>query len=190
MDKPEILLRNHIEKVVTLSDIEFEFVIKHFSLQNFKKRASIIHEGAVVSHVYFLLSGLVKLVLIDSSAKEHIISFAMEDWWETDFHAFYTQQKASLNLACIENTTVYGLTLEDFNTLCVGSHKMQYFFLQKSIAGHISSQTRILSFLTSNAQQRYEQLLLSSPSLIQRVPKTVLASYLGVSRETLSRFFQ
>ena len=65
---------------------------------------------------------------------------------------------------------------------------MERFFLKKSKSGHIASQNRILSFLTSNAKERYEQLLKQYPLLFQRVPKTLLASDIGVSRETLSRF--
>jgi len=67
---------------------------------------------------------------------------------------------------------------------------MEYFFLKKSNAGYIASQRRILSFLTSSAKERYEQLLEQYPILFQRVPKMLLASYLGVSRETLSRLSQ
>ena len=63
---------------------------------------------------------------------------------------------------------------------------MESFFLKKSNAGFIGSQQRILSLLTSNAKERYEQLLKLYPALIQRVSKTQLASYLGVSRETMS----
>ncbi|WP_289661331.1 Crp/Fnr family transcriptional regulator [Flavobacterium panacagri] len=189
MNNPEQFLRNHIEKVVLLTDEEASFIVSHFKLETFKKGQFIIEEGNEVRNVYFLLAGLVKLVYEDQDAKKHIVSFAMEDWWETDFQAFYTQTKATLSLECIEDTIVYSLSFENFEKLCNDLQKMERFFLRKSIAGHIGSQTRILSFLTSNARERYEQLLLKNSSLLQRVPKTSLASYLGVSRETLSRLF-
>ncbi|WP_427874520.1 Crp/Fnr family transcriptional regulator [Flavobacterium sp. MMS24-S5] len=189
MNNPEQLLKTHIEKVVPLSDEEASFIISHFAVQNFQKGDLIIEEGNDVKDVYFIISGLVKLVYEDQDAKKHIVSFAMEDWWETDFQAFYTQSKATLSLECIEDTIAYSLSLQNFEKLCSDLQKMERFFLRKSIAGHIGSQTRILSFLTSNARERYEQLLLRNPSLLQRVPKSYLASFLGVSRETLSRLF-
>jgi CRP-like cAMP-binding protein len=65
---------------------------------------------------------------------------------------------------------------------------MEKFFLEKANFGFIGAQRRIISWLTSDAKARYEQLLKQSPSLVQRVPKSQLAAYLGVSRETLSRF--
>lgn len=189
MNSSEQFLRMHIEKVVPLTDEEAALIVSHFVLKNFRKSQFIIEEGDNVDNVYFLLSGLVKLVYEDQDAKKHIVSFAMEDWWETDFQAFYTQSKASLSLECIEDTIAYSLSLKNFEKLCNDLQKMERFFLRKSIAGHIGSQTRILSFLTSNARERYEQLLLKNSSLLQRVPKSALASYLGVSRETLSRLF-
>lgn len=189
MTNPEKFLRTHIEKVISLTDEEFSFIVSHFELKTFRKGELIIEEGNDVKEVYFVVSGLIKLVYEDKNTKKHIVSFAMEDWWETDFQAFYTQTKALLTLECIEDTIAYGLSLKNFEKLCSDLRKMEQFFLRKSIAGHIGSQTRILSFLTSNARDRYEELLLKNPSLLQRVPKSSLASYLGVSRETLSRFF-
>ncbi|MXO06776.1 Crp/Fnr family transcriptional regulator [Flavobacterium sp. HBTb2-11-1] len=189
MNNPEQFLKTHIDKTVPLTDEEAGFIISHFDLKSFRKGEFIIEEGNEVNEVYFVLSGLVKLVYEDQDAKKHIVSFAMEDWWETDFQAFYTQSKAQLTLECIEDTLLYSLSLENFEKLCSDSRKMERFFLRKSIAGHIGSQTRILSFLTSNARERYEQLILKNSSLLQRVPKSSLASYLGVSRETLSRLF-
>ncbi|WP_245224570.1 Crp/Fnr family transcriptional regulator [Pedobacter ginsenosidimutans] len=187
IDNSKKILRDHIEKVVKLTDNEFDFVIGHFALQSFKRTQFIIQAGDHVKDVFFILSGLVKLFYMDESAKQHIVSFAMEDWWETDFNAYYAQRRAVFSLACLENTETYSLSLENFNRLCSGLQKMEHFFLMKSIAGHIGSQERILSFLTSDARARYENLINKSPSLLQRVPKATLALYLGVSRETLSR---
>lgn len=180
-------LREHIEKIVPLTDDEFAFVQSHFTTHNFKKNDFLITEGGPVLYTYFVISGLLKLIHIDGTAKEHIVAFAMEDWWESDFIAFYNGSKATMSLQCLEDTTVLCLTLEGYNSLCSGLHKIENFLLKKANAGHIAAQQRILSFLTSNAKERYDSLLKRYPSLFQRVPKTQLASYLGVSRETLSR---
>lgn len=179
--------RRHIEKLVPLTDNEFAFVHSHLTVQNFRKGDFLIRQGEHVSYLYYVVSGLLKLVYNDESGKEYIVSFAMEDWWESDIQAYYTQTKATMSLQCIEDTCVLCIPLADYKKLCAGLHKMERFFLEKSIGGHIASQQRILSFITSNATERYEQLLKRYPQLVQRVPKSLLASYLGVSRETLSR---
>jgi CRP-like cAMP-binding protein len=180
-------LREHIEKIVPITDDEFGLVSSYFTVKSYKKREFLIQKGERVKYSYFVLSGLLMLVHNDELGKEHIVSFAMEDWWESDFLAFHSQGRASMSLQCLEDTNVLCLTLEGYQILCASLQKMQHFFLTKANAGHIASQQRILSFLTSGAKERYEQLLKRYPSLLQRVPKTLLASYLGVSRETLSR---
>ncbi|MTI31584.1 Crp/Fnr family transcriptional regulator [Cytophagales bacterium RKSG123] len=182
-------LRKHIEEIVPLTDEEFSFVLSNFTIKKFKKQQFLFQEGESVQYTYFVTSGLLKLVYMDDLGKEHIVSFAMEDWWESDFFAFFTQSKASMSLKCLEDTSVFCLSLEDYQKLCSGMQKMESFFLKKSNLGFIGSQQRILSLLTTNAKERYEQLLKLYPSLLKRVSKTQLASYLGVSRETLSRLY-
>ena len=111
----------------------------------------------------------------------------MEDWWESDFSAYFSQTRAKMSLECIEDTKVFSLSFQNYQKLSAEFPKMKQFFLEKSNSGFIASQNRILAFLTSSAKERYDQLLNQYPLLFQRVPKTLLASYLGVSRETLSR---
>ncbi|RZK15511.1 MAG: Crp/Fnr family transcriptional regulator [Pedobacter sp.] len=181
-------LRQHIEKTVSLSEEEFAFVQGHFSIKKYKKHQFIIQEGELVNYSYFILSGLTKLVHNDASGKSHIVSFAMEDWWESDFYAYLTQTRATLSLECIEDTEVLCISLANYRKLCADLQKVEAFFLEKAHFGNIAAQRRILSLLTSNAKERYAQLLKQYPTLVQRVPKSLLAAYLGVSRETLSRF--
>jgi CRP-like cAMP-binding protein len=180
-------LRKHIEKIVPLTDEEFKFVSQHFVAKHFKKHQFLVQEGEKVPYNYYVVSGLTKLVYTDNSAKQHILAFAMEDWWDNDFLAYYTNTKATLSLECIEDTSVLCLSLENYHALCAGLPKIEHFFLEKVTYGFLAAQRRILSLLTSNASDRFEQLIKQHPSLLQRVPKTQLAAYLGVSRETLSR---
>ena len=180
-------LRAHLEKIVPLTDEDFAFVLARFTTKRFKKHQFLIQEGEPVKHFYFVVSGLLKLVYTNEAGKPHILSFAMEDWWESDFQAYYTQTPATLSLECLEDTAVFCLSLADYEQLCAGLPKMARFFLQKMTLGSIAAQQRLLSLLTTNVQKRYEQLLQKHPALVQRVSKTLLASYLGVSRETLSR---
>ncbi|GGG33732.1 Crp/Fnr family transcriptional regulator [Hymenobacter glacieicola] len=180
-------LREHLEKIVPLTDEQFAAVFARFTPKRFRKHQFLIQAGEPVKYHYFVLSGLLKLVYTDQAGKPHIVSFAMEDWWESDFGAYYTQTPATLSLECLEDTQVLALSLADYHQLCADLPQLARFFLHKAALGSIAAQQRLLSLLTTSAQQRYEQLLAKYPALGQRISKTLLASYLGVSRETLSR---
>ncbi len=180
-------LKHHIAKIVELTDQEFAYVFSHFTSKKYKRREPLFQQGDDVNYIYFVVSGLIMLTYDDDSGKQHVVSFAMEDWWETDYYAFYAGAKATMSLRCLEDTELMCLSLQGYQALCSNLHKMEHLFLEKANRGHIASQQRILSFISSNAKERYEKLLTRYPTLFQRVPKTLLASYLGVSRETLSR---
>ncbi len=162
-------------------------MLARFTLRRFKKHQFLIQPGKLVRYNYFVVSGLLKLVYTDTAGKPYLLAFAPEDWWESDLQAYYTQTAATLSLECLEDTAVYCLALEDYHQLCAELPKLARFFLHKAVLGSIATQQRLLSLLTTPAQQRYYQLLDKYPALGQRVSKTLLASYLGVSRETLSR---
>ena len=185
-----IKLRKHIEEIMAISDREFDLIKNYFFPSEFKKGEFLFRQGEKVDYTYFVVNGLLKLIFDDVSGKEHILSFAMEDWWESDYSAFYKRSKATMSLKCLEDSKVLCINLQDLNSLCAELPRIEHFFLQKANGGHIASQQRILSLLSSNAKERYLQLIKRYPLLQQRVSKTQIASYLGVSRETLSRFYQ
>jgi CRP-like cAMP-binding protein len=181
-------LRRHIEKITPISDSEFEYVLSHFTSRKYRKHQFLLQEGDTVTNDYFVIAGLLKASFANQhDDKEHILQFAWEDWWITDYQAYFNQTKSSLTIDCIEDVEVLCLSLHNRDKLCADLHKMEHFFRRKSNAGYVALQKRILALLNSTAKERYEQLLSTYPQLFQRVPKTLIASYLGVSRETLSR---
>jgi CRP-like cAMP-binding protein len=181
-------LRRHFEKIITLTDEEFDYILSHFTAKKLKKHQFLIQEGDSVTNDYFVVKGLLKAYHLEKDGKEYIMQFAMEDWWVTDYQAYFNQTKAKLNIDCIEDVEILCLSLHNRDKICADLHKVEHFFRRKSNMGYVALQRRILSMLNSNAKERFEQLLLQYPTLFQRVPKTLIASYLGVSRETLSRF--
>jgi CRP-like cAMP-binding protein len=183
-----IELRRHFEKITPLTDQEFDYILSHFTTKKLKKHQFLIQEGDNVTNDYFVVKGLLKAYHVDKEGKEYIMQFAMEDWWVTDYQAYFSQTKATLNIDCIEEVEILCLSLHNRDKICTDLHKIEHFFRRKSNMGYVALQRRILLMLNSNAKERYEQLLLQYPTLFQRVPKTLIASYLGVSRETLSRF--
>jgi len=186
MDAKE-LLRDHITKTAVLSDEQFDYFFSHFKKQNFKKGQAIISHGDTVNCEYFVISGCLKLFFINDDLKMFILQFAMSTWWASDFNALYSHNKATLNLDCISDCEVLCLSNQDREKVCNELHQVEHFFRWRTNKGYVAAQKRLLSFMNDNVKQRYEELLKLYPQLYNTVPKNLIAAYLGVSRETLSR---
>lgn len=181
-------LRQHIEEIVPLTDEEFNYVQSFFVPKKLRKHQFLLQEGDAVTHEYFVVSGLLKASYINESGREYILQFAMENWWISDYQALHHQAKAGLTIDCIEPVELLGIAYDDKQKLCAAMHSIEHFFRVKTTAGYVGVQQRLLSLLSDDAQTRYQQLFGKYPVLFQRIPKTLIAAYLGVSRETLSRF--
>jgi CRP-like cAMP-binding protein len=180
-------LRAHIEQITPLSDAEFDYIFSHFKYRKLKKHQYLVQEGDGAPMDHYVISGLVKAYHTDPEGKEHILQFAMEDWWVSDYQAHVKGTPATLHISCLEPTEVLCISLAAKEKLCSELHQLEHFFRRKSNLGYIALQQRILSLLNNNAKDRYLQLMQQYPTLLQRVPKAQIAAYLGVSRETLSR---
>ena len=185
--KVEEIFKQHIQEIISLTENKFGSILSYFNHRKIAKDHCLIEAGKEVDTVYFVLAGLLKLVYVDEMGREHIVAFAMENWWESDYRAFHTKSRATMSLICLEDTEVLCIDLENYQRLCSEFSGMEHFFLEKATKGHIAAQQRIISLLSLNARERYEFLMDRYPTLHQRVPKKLLAAYLGISRETLSR---
>lgn len=181
------ILKAHIEKTVHLTDPQFDYLYTHFKEQSFKKGQAIITEGAPVDGEYFVISGCLKSFFINDDLKMFILQFAMPTWWVSDYNALYNATKATINVDCITDAAVLFLSNNDREKLCNELHPVEHFFRWRTNRGYVAAQKRLLSLMNNNVKQRYEELLKQYPELYNMVPKKLIAAYLGVSRETLSR---
>lgn len=181
------LLRQQINTITQISDEEFEYILSHFGRRQFKKHQFLLQSGQFVHFDFFILKGCVKSYHTSDDGKIHIIQFGMEDWWITDYQGYYNQTVATIDIDCIEDTEVLCLSYENREKLCAELHKMEHFFRKKTNKRNVALQQRILSLMSNSAKERYDSLLDQYPLLFQKVPKQLIASYLGVTRETLSR---
>jgi len=183
----EETLRQQIEKIVKLTDEEFQFVLSHFTPRTLLKHQYLVQAGSPAPNDHFVVKGLLKSFYLDERGKSHIVQFAMEDWWISDPQAYHNRVNATLNIDCLEDTRIFFISIDNREKLCADLRKMEYFFRKKTTAGYIALQRRIVSLMSQKAEERFAQFIQLYPSLSQRIPKTLIASYLGVTRETLSR---
>ena len=183
------ILQAHIAKIVSLTDEQFDYVFSHFKLQSYKKGQAIITAGDKVDREYFVLEGCLKSFYINDEIKMFILQFAMPTWWASDYNALYSGNKATISVDCITDAQVLCLSNADREKLCNEIHPVEHFFRWRTNKGYVASQKRLLSFMNNNARHRYEELMALYPALYNTVPKQLIAAYLGVSRETLSRLY-
>ena len=183
------ILKQHIAKTISLPDDQFDYFLSHFHEESFKKGQVIIGEGDKVEKEYFVLSGCVKAFFINDETKMYILQFAMPDWWTSDYNALYNKTRATINIDCITDTTVLAISNADREKICSALHPVEHFFRWRTNRGYVASQKRLLSLMNNDAKKRYEDLLGQYPELYNTVPKHLIAAYLGVSRETLSRLY-
>lgn len=180
-------LRNHIAEIVNFSDQEFDYISSHFHYKKLKKNQFLLQVGQQKVNKYFVISGILKSYYTDKSDREHIIQFAQPDWWITDYNAFFNNKEATINVECITDCELLYISNKDMEKLSAEFHKMEHFFRKKSNSGYVASQERILTMLNLTSTERFYQFISLYPNLIQSIPKYLIASYIGVSREMLSR---
>jgi CRP-like cAMP-binding protein len=183
------ILKEHVLKITSLSDAEFDYFFSHFKSESFKKGQVIITEGQEVDKEYFVVSGCLKAFFLTDEIKMYILQFSMPTWWTSDYAALYNKIRSTISIDCISDVEVLSLTNSDREKICRELHKAEYFFRWRTNKGYVAMQKKLLSFMNNDTKTRYEQLLALYPALYNMVPKHLIAAYLGVSRETLSRLY-
>lgn len=187
--QPQEIFKAYISKTISLTDDEFDYFFSHFKLQSFKKGQTIITAGENIDCEYFVIDGFLKSFYINDNLKMYILQFAMPTWWASDYDALYSGSKARIHIDCITDAEVLCLSNHDREKLCSEMHQIEHFFRWRTNKGYVAAQKRLLSLMNNDAKHRYEDLMKQYPALYNMVPKHLIAAYLGVSRETLSRLY-
>ena len=180
-------LRQHFSKVVEFTDQEFEQCLNHFNLEKYKRKDLVIQAGELVSQQYFVVQGCLRTYLLDQNVKEHTVQFAVEDWWASDYIAYYTGDKSTLYVECIEDCELLSIRKIDLEKLFLQVPALEHFFLRQLENAFVAFQKRILSNLQSSAEERYDLFVSNYPNIEQRVKNYQIASFLGITPESLSR---
>ncbi|HEX8059831.1 MAG TPA: Crp/Fnr family transcriptional regulator [Cyclobacteriaceae bacterium] len=179
--------KTHIDQFSRISNEDFQAALKYFKLKKIKKGTVLIRAGERVTHTFWVQSGMLISTFVDRDGKEHIIQFAFENCWVTDQIAFYNKEKAMFTISAVENSELLSISFEDREQLCADVRAMETFFRRKANDSFAKQQKRLLTYLTSEAHERLDFVMTESPPQVKRLPKKLLAAYVGVSRETLSR---
>lgn len=166
---------------------EISSLLENCTTKTFKKDDFLLRENEHCKHTFFVEEGLLRQYSVGSNGKEHTISFAPENWFVTDRESAYFNQPLFYNIQALEESKV---VLIDDAFIKVLSTKIQSFtsFNNKLLHNHIRQlQNRINLLLGASAKERYLQFVAMYPNILLRVPQIMVASYLGITPESVSR---
>ncbi len=180
-------LYKSIEEHVSLTDGEWELCKNNFRPKRMLKRQFLLQEGDVCRQLAFVEKGALFSYSVDSKGNQHVIRFAFGGWWIADLRSFFTHNPSTLNIEVLEDSELLILDRENHEMLLreIPAYERYHRIILQN--AHIALQIRIENALGLTAEEKYARLMEHNPEFMNRVPLNLIASYLGLSPETLSR---
>lgn len=178
---------NKLSKGITLTEADKTIFRQHVIVKKLRKRQYLLQDGEICKSVAFVSKGMLRSYLVDEKSNEHIMQFAPEGWFISDLYSFITEDYSNLNIDAIENSELVLMS------------KTAHIYLEKAVpeffkfnymqyrGAYIALQKRLTDMFTLSTEEKYTRLLKVYPDIMQRVPQHMIASYLGLTAETLSR---
>jgi CRP-like cAMP-binding protein len=177
-------IKNHSTTPLTETDIE---VIEDvFVPKKIRKRQYFLQEGEVCKYAAFIVKGAMRQYSIDDKGVEHIVNLYTENWWVSDRESYVMLTPSKYNIDAWENSEVLTLTKADYLNRLSPIPAINEMTIKMDENFAIATQKRLAS-ISLSAEERYAELIKTYPDFLQRFPQHIIASYLGVTKETLSR---
>jgi CRP-like cAMP-binding protein len=181
------LLYKKITETISMSEDDFTYCKTLFLPKKLRKRQYLLQEGDVSKYTAFVEKGILRTYTVDDKGTEHILQFSQEGWWISDLYSFLTSEPSLFNVEALEDSELLLITKTSWDALLEKMPAFERYF-RILIQNHlIATQRRLMGTMTETAEEKYIKLLKTQPQCIQRVPQHMIASYLGITRETLSR---
>jgi len=179
--------KNYLTNNITITDDQLELTMSLCTFKTLRKNQYLLQEGDVWKHYAFISKGCIRSYSIGLKGTEHIIGLCIENWWVGDLESLITGDPSRFNIDCLEISEVVLFTKQNFERIC--KEIPAFYDLAKSNLNRslIASENRIIASLSFSAEQQYAYFAACYPQLIERIPQNMIASYLGIAKETLSR---
>jgi len=177
----------HVTSKIDLSKDEQREFVGILTEVKISKKEYLIEPGQPVDLEYYVVKGCLEAFYLDEDGNKHIIQFAVEDWWISDFEAFFGNNPAQLYVEAIEDSVLLGIHRDTLETLYKRIPKFERFFRIKTTKAFVALRSRILSSLQKSNKERYLEFCHTYPEIEKRVANYHIANYLGIKPESLSR---
>lgn len=182
------LLFDNIKRYISLSEEEENLINSFWIIKHLNRGEHLLEEGSICRYDAFVLEGSLKGYIIDPlSGNEEIVFLAIADWWASDLESFHNQGASSLNISAISPTTVALISRSSFDELLERLPKLEKYF-RIILQNYATALLRRIYFRNAHdAKSRYRAFLQKYPALNAQIPQYLIASYLGISAEMLSK---
>jgi len=181
----ELILQN-VAKHITLSQEETNRFTDLLIYNEVPKKTVLLAEGQACKQLSYVHAGVLRSYCQDKEGRESTIMFAVADWWVTDMYCYLNQKPAMMYIEAVEDSCIFNLSRENFDTLFTLIPKFERFFRILMQNAYTREQLRIIENLTLTAEERYDRLINKYPQFVQQVTQKQIASYLGITPEFLS----
>lgn len=182
----ELFFQN-FNKKVALTKEEEALIKTYLSPKKLRKKQYLLQEGDVCKTIAFIEKGALKAYSVDDAGNEHIIQFGLEGWTIADLYSFLTGEPATYNIDAIEDAELVLISKSAHEDLLQKMPKYETFTRLNITGAYLAMQRRLTSIISSPLEERYATFTALYPNIVQRVPQHMIASYMGLTPETLSR---
>jgi CRP-like cAMP-binding protein len=178
---------DHIAPHINLNEDEKKYFVSLLRIKKVKRRQFVEQPGFVSKYRTYVAEGALRAYFIGNERQEHTISLAVEDWWIGDPGSFLFQEPATLFIEALEDSTLIQWSYESEQLLLEKIPQFPMVMMQRWQRTAVMVQRRVISNLSLSAEERYEEFAKNYPAFIKRIPLYIIASYLGMTREFLSK---
>lgn len=176
-----------IFKGLSLTENEIKIIESVLYKMDVKKGTTLLQAGDVVEDIYYIYEGCLRTFHIDKQGKEYTLQFALKDSWITDFTAFFSASEAISNIETLQNAIIYKLSAKDKVKLVDKVPQIQSYINKNLESAFSNIQKRVLANLSQTASEQYINFITTYPDIERNVKNYHIASYLGITTESLSR---
>lgn len=169
-----------------LTESEIDVIKNIFTPRRIRKRQYFLQEGDVCKYMGFVVKGALRQYSVDDKGTEHIVRLYIEDWWAGDRESFVMLTPSNYNIDAWEDTDILTITQSEVSAFksIPALNDLSSTLDEKHAIAFLK---RINASISLPAEQRYSELAKTYPEFLQRFPQHIIASYLGITKETLSR---
>lgn len=182
-----LLEQNLLKRDIHLQPAEWEMMKLLFVERRYRKNQFILQEGNTAQVETFILKGLTRTYEVDEAGQEHVLFFGCEDWWVGDLYSFLSGAPSKYNIDCLEETETLQITRSNLDRLYEQVPVMNRYFRILLQNAYITLSQRVGSVLSKSALERYQEFLVNYPEIEGRIPNHQIASFLGITPQSLSR---